>query len=232
MKKIKAPTLDEVEHEEKLIKHFAQGINFYKLFWIFFIGCIIGVLIEIVWCLATLHHYESRTGLIYGPFNPVYGFGALALTLSLQWLRDKRDTFILIGGAIIGSAVEYLCSWVQELLFGTISWDYSYLPFNINGRVNLLYGLFWGILTILWIKDLYPLMVKLIMKIPNKIGKPLTWILLVFMVFNCAMSGLAVYRWMGRREGKEPQTAIGAYMDDNYPNERMEKIYPNMDFVK
>ena len=134
------------------------------------------------------------------------------------------------GGALLGSVVEYICSWVQEVLFGSTSWDYSAMPFNLNGRINLLYSLFWGILAIAWVKDVYPRLAGLILKIPNKIGKPLTWLLTVFMIFNAVMSAVAVERWVDRTRGAEPATALGAYMDRHYPDERMQRIYANMEF--
>lgn len=211
---------------------FAHGLNFYQLFWIFFIGCFLGVVVETIWCLLTRHHYESRTGLIYGPFNLVYGFGALFMTLGLNWLSKKRDAWIFLGGVIIGSTFEYLCSWVQETLFGTVSWQYDKMPFNLNGRINLLYSLFWGALALLWVKGIFPLMCKLISKIPNAIGKPLTWVLLVFMIFDSAISGLAVARMSTRREGVPAATAVEEFLDRHYPDERLRKIYPNMVYVE
>lgn len=211
---------------------FAHDLNFYQLFWIFFIGCFLGVVIETLWCLLTRHHYESRTGLIYGPFNLVYGFGALFMTLGLNWLSKKRDAWIFLGGVVIGSVFEYLCSWIQETLFGTVSWQYDKMPFNLNGRINLLYSLFWGALALVWVKGIYPLMCRAISRIPNQIGKPLTWVLLVFMVLNSAISGLAVARMSARREGTAPTTAIESFLDRHYPDERLEKIYPNMVYVE
>lgn len=227
---LRAPDLKEIEREEKKTRHFARGLNYYKLFWVFFIGCFLGVVIETIWCIVTRGHYESRVGLIYGPFNLVYGFGALSLCVGLYWLRGKRDSLILLGGAVLGSVVEYICSWVQEVLFGSTSWDYSAMPFNLNGRINLLYSLFWGILAIAWVKDVYPRLAGLILKIPNKIGKPLTWLLMVFMVFNTVMSAVAVERWVDRTRGAEPSTALGSYIDRHYPDERMQRIYANMEF--
>ena len=211
---------------------FAHDLNFYQLFWIFFIGCFLGVVIETLWCLLTRHHYESRTGLIYGPFNLVYGFGALFMTLGLNWLSKKRDAWIFLGGVVIGSVFEYLCSWIQETLFGTVSWQYDKMPFNLNGRINLLYSLVWGALALVWVKGIYPLMCRAISRIPNQIGKPLTWVLLVFMVLNSAISGLAVARMSARREGAAPTTAIESFLDRHYPDERLEKIYPNMVYVE
>ena len=225
-----APTNAQIDVEEHQRKHFAQGMTFYKLFWVFFIGCFAGVVVEIIWCMITKGHYESRTGLIYGPFNLVYGFGAALLSACLYRFRNRSKIFSFGGGLITGSIVEYACSWVQEMLFGTTSWDYSNLPFNINGRICLLYSVFWGILGVMWIKDIYPRMSRWILKIPNKLGKGLTWALLAFMIFNTVMSGLTVLRWTNRREGVPAANAFERYLDIHYPNERMEKIYANMIF--
>lgn len=211
---------------------FAKGLNFYKLFWIFFIGCFLGVVVEILWCLATLHHYESRQGLVYGPFNLVYGFGALAMTLSLYWLRGKRDSWIFLGGIVIGGAFEYLCSWVQEFLFGTVSWDYGEMPFNLNGRINLLYSIFWGILALLWLKALFPLLERWIEKIPARIGKTLTWILFAFMLANTVVSACAVARMSQRHEAVPASGKADVFLDKHYDDERLNKIYPNMVFVQ
>lgn len=227
-----APTNAQIDFEEKKSKHFAQGITFYKLFWIFFIGCFAGVVVEVLWCVITRGHYESRAGLIYGPFNPVYGLGAWALSAALYRYRNRNPIFSFIGGFIIGSVIEYLCSWVQETVFGSTSWDYSNMPFNLNGRICLLYSLFWGVLGVLWIKEFYPRAAKWILKIPNKIGKPLTWVLLVFMVFNCFMSAATVLRWIDRRAGDPADNAFEEWMDVHYPDMRMQKIFSNLEFVE
>ena len=49
---------------------FATGLCFYKLFWIFLVGCVIGCLVEMLWCYLNEGFFESRQGLIYGPFFP------------------------------------------------------------------------------------------------------------------------------------------------------------------
>lgn len=226
-----APTNAQIDLQEKETRHFAQGITFYKLFWIFFIGCFAGVVVEVLWCLITRGHYESRAGLIYGPFNPVYGLGAWALSAALYRYRNRNPMFSFIGGFLIGSVIEYLCSWVQETVFGSTSWDYSAMPFNLNGRICLVYSLFWGVLGILWIKEFYPRAAKWILKIPNKIGKPLTWVLLVFMIFNCFMTAATVLRWSERRTGEPAGSAFEMWMDDHYPDTRMQEIFANLEFV-
>lgn len=213
-------------------KSFATGINFYKLFWVFFIGSILGVVLETIWCMITLYKFQNRSGLIYGPFNLVYGFGNVIVTVSLYWLRKKRDLWIFLGGMLVGGGYEYLCSLTQQVIFGTISWDYSGMPFNIGGRINLTYCFFWGILSLMWVKHLYPLMSKFIEKIPNKFGVILTWILVVFMIFNTAISAAAVSRQSQRHLGVSAATSFEMFLDKHYPDEFLQKIYPNMIYVQ
>ena len=227
-----APTNAQIDYREKQEAHFAQGMTFYKLFWVFFIGCFAGVVLETIYCLIQRGHYESRVGLIYGPFNLVYGIGALCLSGALYQFRNRGRVFSFVGGFVVGSVVEYACSWFQEVCFGSTSWDYSNMPYKLNGRICLLYSIFWGILGIFWIKDIYPRMAKWILKIPNKVGKPLTWVLLVFMVFNSVMTLFTSLRWTARREGVEPRNAFEAYLDEHYPDERMQKIFANAEFTE
>ena len=214
-------------------KSFAHGLNFYKLFWIFFIGCFLGVVIETIWCLVTRGYFESRQGLIYGPFNLVYGIGALAMTLGLNWLSKKRDLWIFAGGFVIGSIFEFICSWVQEVVFGSISWNYENMPLNLAGRINVLYSMFWGILALLWVKNIFPLMTRWIERIPNKVGVPLTWVLVVFMILNSQISAVAVGRWSDRvTYHTPPANSVEAFLDKTYPDNLMQRIYPNMEFTQ
>lgn len=214
-------------------KSFATGLGFYKLFWVFFIGCFVGVVVEVLFCIfVTEHRYESRQGVIYGPFNPVYGFGAIAMTIVLYFFRKKNETWIFIIGAVIGALFETLCSVYQEYFLGTVSWDYTGSKYSLmGGRTDLVFAIFWGILAVIWIKLIYPFMSKWIEKIPNKIGIILTWVLLVFMVFDCIISCLAVDRMVKRHNGTANDTAVGAFLDEHYPDEFLLSIYPNMIFT-
>ena len=226
-----APANGTIDFRENQIDHFARGINFYKLFIIFFSGSFFGVLIELLWCYLRNGYFESRSGLVYGPFNLVYGMGALVLTVALYRYRNRSWTFSFIGGFVTGSVIEYFCSFFQELLFGSTSWDYSNIPFNLNGRICLLYSVFWGVLGIFWIKKIYPRIAGWILRIPDRVGKTVVWILLAFMVVNSAVSGAAVYRWAERTAGKEASGSLERVLDERFPDERMERIYANLEFT-
>lgn len=226
----RAPANSVIDYEENKTRNFAAGINFYKIALICISGSFAGVVVELLWCLLRNGYIESRAGLVYGPFNPLYGVGAVALTLILYRYRNRSTAFSFFGGIIIGSAVEYLLSWGQETLFGSTSWDYSDIPFNLNGRICLLYSVFWGFLGVLWIKSIYPRVAKIILKIPNKAGKIITLALTVFMIFNAVMSLFSVWRWSQRVQNVPATTAADRFFDERFPDSRMEKIFANMEF--
>ena len=108
--------------------HFAQGLNLYKILLICAAGSFAGVVVEMLWCILTNGYLESRAGLVYGPFNLLYGAGAVCLTLALYKYRNRGYQWSFLGGFLVGSVLEYVCSWAQEALLGSRSWDYSSLP--------------------------------------------------------------------------------------------------------
>lgn len=226
----KTPANSVIDLEESRGDYFAKGMNVYKILIISYIGSFWGVIIEMFWCLLTRGYIESRAGLVYGPFNLLYGAGAVAMTLALYRFRNRGRWLSFLGGFTVGSIVEYVCSWGQEMLFGSRSWDYSQMPFNLNGRICFLYSVFWGLLGVFWVKTIYPWTAELILKLPEKVGKVATWTLLVFFVFNAVVTVLAVWRWTQRLDSMEPANAFWAFMDTRFPNERMEHIFPNMVF--
>lgn len=110
---------------------FARGICFKKIFLLFMIGCLIGCFMEMINHFLHYGNVVSRSGLIYGPLNPVYGFGIILFVLCLSKVEKPVHIFIL--GMFLGGGFEYLCSLFQEKVFGTVSWDYSHQMFNIGG---------------------------------------------------------------------------------------------------
>ena len=211
---------------------FAQGCGFYKLVWLFFLAALIGDLVETLFCRATAGVWMSRSSLVWGPFSIVWGFGAVLLTVLLYRYRDRRDGYLFLMGTLAGGAYEYMCSVASEIAFGSVFWDYSHLPFNLGGRINLLYCFFWGIATVVWIKYCYPLLSRLIERLPLRLGKVLTWLIVLFMVVNMALSALALGRFAQRQSDPAPaQDTLGQFLDERFPDGRMERIYPNIQFV-
>ena len=225
-----APANAVIDYKEKQARHFAQGLNIYKILLVAILASIIGVIVETLFCLVVIGEWQSRVGLVYGPFNLLYGVGAVCLTLALYKYRNRSWLISFFGGMIVGSVVEYLCSWGQEMLIGSRSRDYSSMPFNINGRICLLYSIFWGVLGVLWIKNIYPRMAQVILKIPNHIGKIATWCVVGFLILDSLVSVIAVGRWAARVHGQEASNSFQEWVDERFTDERMEKIFPSMSF--
>lgn len=211
---------------------FAEGLCVEKVVWIFLIGSLIGFCVETLWCYVTTGTIESRKGVLYGPFTPIYGFGGVLMTLALYRVRQRNGLFIFLASAAIGMAFEFLCSWLQEMVLGTISWDYSGTHLNLAGRVNAQYGIFWGVLGLLFIRHAYPFLSRYIERLPVRLGRWLTWVLVVFMLVNMLLSSVAVRRWTDRQLGLAPANVVEQTMDRWYPDDRMQAIYPNMKLVE
>lgn len=229
-------------------KVFAEGCSFYKLVSLFFLGAFLGDITETVFCLITMGRLMSRSSVVYGPFSIVWGLGCALLTLFLYRYRNKSDRFIFMAGTLLGGAYEYVCSVFTELIFGTVFWDYSDFAFNLGGRVNLLYCFFWGIAAVVWLKIIYPRLSALIERLSPSVGKILCNCMIVFMIFNVILSSLALARYTERNtaipvmqnaaqeeqsHGKtESDSPLDLFLDRHFPDERMERIYPNAKLVE
>ena len=215
------------ETEEQ--KPFAYGVNFYKLFWLFTIGSFIGCILEtIVGFVYNGGVFEYRVGLVYGPFIPVYGIGAVMMTLALYKFSRARLWIVFLVSAFVGATFEYLTSYFQQMFFGAISWDYSHQAFNLYGRTSLFYALIWGFLGIAWAKFLYPFASMLIEKLPKNMGKLLSISLCAFMVYDCVISCLAQWRYNERQANVPATNVIEEFLDEQFPDDYLDMIYPHM----
>lgn len=221
------PAINNAERQEKTkITVFAEGCSFYKLALLFFIGAFVGDLIETVFCRITMGYWMSRSSVVWGPFSIVWGFAIVVATSLLYNYRNRSSSFIFVMGTALGGVYEYLCSVFTEIVFGKIFWDYSGFMFNIGGRVNLLYCFFWGIAGVVWLKVAYPFISKWIEKIPMTIGKVLTWCLILFMAVDSLVSAAALIRQDQRGNNIPASNAVQQWLDENYDDEALYKVYP------
>lgn len=221
------------EYIKKDKRVFAKGLCFEKLFLIFIIGSIIGAYYEQILNLFYTYKYEGiivweyRRGVIYGPFNVIYGFGAVIIT-KLLLSKDYKWYEILIYGCILGGGIEYLISFLQETFTHTISWNYSNKILNINGRTTIPYMFVWGLFCLIFIKVIYPFISNKIEKIPYNLGMLFTRIMVVFMIFNMAISWTAIIRQTLRQKNIPAFTFVGKFYDYHYTDEFLIKYFPNM----
>lgn len=170
-----------------------QNITPKQILWYFIIFSIIGLIIETIFCYITTGVLESRKGLIWGPFCPVYGVGATLLILLLHPYQEKPMTLFLVG-SVLGNVIEYILSFLLEAYYGTRFWDYSYLNWNLNGRICILYSIYWGVLSYILIRYGKKFIDHYINKIPN--AKTLHIIILVILIIDgiCTIWAITSYQ--------------------------------------
>ncbi len=205
---------------------FALGISFHKLVWCFIIGSLFGTLYEEILTFFKYGVWENRSSVIIGPFNPLYGTAFVIAILLFH--KVKNPIKVVLLGAIFGGAFEYAANWAQEYFTGSISWDYSHMLLNINGRTSVIYALFWGLLIFLAVKIFYPYLSKLIESIPNNLGVIITRILIVFFLLNMFVSYSMLIRQGARAKGIEPYTPLGELYDEVFTDQYIEELFPNM----
>ena len=226
------PTYHTEQDKKESSVVFAEGCSFYKIIWLFLLGAFLGDITETIFCRFSMGSWMSRSSVVWGPFSIVWGLAIAGITMLLYKYRNHSDWFIFTLGTFLGGAYEYFCSVFTEIYFGTVFWDYSKIPFNLGGRINLLFCFFWGIAAVVWLKCLYPFISNWIEKVPVKAGKIITWVAIVFMSINILVSIMALSRYDDRNNGMAPKNAIEQMIDTRFPDERMKKIYPNAKMVK
>lgn len=220
------PTLTFEHHKKAKTTVFAAGCSPYKIVLLFFIGAFLGDVTETIFCRITAGYWMSRSSVVWGPFSIVWGLAIALVTLLLYRYKDKSASWLFVAGTLLGGAYEYLCSVFTEVVFGAVFWDYSQIPFNLGGRINLLYCFFWGFAAVAWFKVLYPPISDLIERLPRRGGTVLTWALCLFMVADIAVSSLALMRYNARIEGVPAQNSLQVYLDEHYDDARMQAVYP------
>ena len=168
--KKEAETNENINKKKKIT---IMGLSVWRIMAYFVIYSVVGYIIETIFGIITKGVWESRQSFLYGPFCAIYGLGASVMIMFLH-KYSKNYTRLFIGGFIVGSIVEYLVSWIGELLLGVKWWDYSDMPLNINGRICVYFSIFWGFLALYLIASFNPRIDRLINWIKSKLsGKAL-----------------------------------------------------------
>lgn len=133
--------------------------------WYFIFYSFLGFLLEVGFARLVRAEKRDRKCFLLLPLCPVYGFGALAILLLPEPVRRSGPLLILLGG-LAATGVEYLMAVFYEKGLGVSFWDYSALPFHLQGRVCPVFSLFWGLLAALLVSRVHPLVAQVAAAIP------------------------------------------------------------------
>lgn len=204
-----------------------KKLKLYDLFYIFIFGSIFGWLIEGIYTLIKKGILINHSALVLGPFNIVYGVGAVILTIFLINYIDKSYLKIFFISFMCGTILEYIISVCMELLVGFTAWNYSKYFLNINGRVCLQYSIYWGFLGIIWIKLCYPFISSIINKINLNFGKILMKILIIFLIFNIILTFSAINRAKEFDKGIAPKNSYERFLDNTFNTKYLKNMFNN-----
>ena len=122
------------------------------------------------WCLETTYcsigekRFVNR-GFLTGPMCPIYGTAALVLIIVIYNPFRDNPLAVFLLGIILCDIVEYATSFIMEKLFSARWWDYTYEFINIKGRICLKHTLYWGVISIVFVKTIHPAVENLYSKL-------------------------------------------------------------------
>lgn len=214
-------------------------LNYFNLFWVFFVCSVLGLILEEVWHMVVVDPgvYQDRAGMLFGPFSPIYGFGAVLMTMALNRFYKKNPLIIFLVSALIGGAFEVFVGWFMQTSFGVVSWSYSHIrlfgmpdPIAVltGGRTCTPFACTWGLGGLIWIKVLLPRLLKLINMIPWKRRYSATVILTAVMLIDGVMTLQSLDYWYQRVNGTVRNIPVAQFYDKHFDNEYMENRFQSM----
>ena len=215
-------------------------LDFFNLFWVFVVCSVLGLIIEVVYHMVVVDPgvYQDRAGLLYGPFSPIYGVGAVLMTVALNRFWRANPVIIFLVSAVIGGLFEAAVSWFMQVGFGAVAWDYSgstifgLFPDPVaelfGGRTSTLFMCMWGALGFVWIKLCLPWMLRLINHIPWKVRYSLTTLCAVLMLVNGVMTLEALDCWFERLSGIPQTTPVEEFYAEHYDDAYMANRFQSM----
>ena len=215
-------------------------LDFFNLFWVFVVCCVLGLIIETVYHMVVVDPgvYQDRAGMLYGPFSPIYGFGAVLMTVALNRFYRANPVVIFLVSAVIGGLFEAAVSWFMQVGFGAVAWDYSgstifgLFPDPIavifGGRTSALFMCMWGALGFVWIKVCLPWLLKLINLIPWQARYSVTAVCAALMLVNGVMTLQSLECWYQRESGLPPSSPVEEFYAEHYDDAYMAHRFQSM----
>lgn len=162
-------------------------INIFRYILLFFFYSAAGWLVESTYCSIGEKRIINR-GFLTGPMCPIYGTGALVMTIFLYGPFSDRPLLVFLLGMILCDIVEYITSFLMEILFHARWWDYTYEFMNIKGRICLKHTLYWGIASVCFVYILHPHVDNFLTKISDQTIIYITCAILAIFTADCIHS--------------------------------------------
>ena len=211
-------------------------MTFYSFLFLFFAYSFLGWVGEVLYTAVTRRRYQDR-GVLSGPLCILYGIGAHLISFALRDLSNDSWFFLAVFSAVYATVIEWVAGHILERTSHTRWWDYSDMPFNLDGYVCLGASALWGVLGVVAVKWGNPLLLALYGLLPHRLIAIILWAALVIFAIDAvgtllAMLGLR-YRWAA---GAEIENRLANFTVNTgmallgWVEQRMNKAHPALTF--
>lgn len=152
--------------------HTINGDFMYYYFNLFLINSFLGFLFET--SLKTFFFPDMHNGILFGPWIPVYGFGAVIICLVFRFIfkhfkvcRLWKTVILFFSVFLLLSFLEWVGGMLIETIFHKEFWNYRNQKYNLGPYISLGMSLLWGGMSLLFVYVILPLEEKIIKKIPR-----------------------------------------------------------------
>lgn len=228
--------------KENKEKNKEENINkrenkFHKYLWYLIIFSLIGLLIEIIYCLISAKISNEFPTLILGPLCVIYGIGTIITIICLNRFKGHKVKLFILG-SILGIVIEYIMSFILESIFGARLWNYSSARFNVNGRICIEHAIIWGILSVVTIDILKKYVDIFINKMQGKIRIVVDIIATIIIVITIMLTTWGIITYVVRAKdvmnGKNytsNNNIIEKFQNEVFSNQIMEKIFSEIEIM-
>lgn len=187
--------------EEIQMKSMVNKIKFdkIKVYFIYFIMySVIGWIYETVLEVAVYRWGFSNRGVLFGPYCPVYGVGALVFIFTIYPIIKgktlKKRLFLIpvifILCMLIATLLELLTSYLCEAIMGSWPWQtYADYKYNFEARIALSPSIRFGIGGVVFLYIIQPLFEKVINKLNMK------YLNIIFLIL-VLLFGIDLFYWL------------------------------------
>ena len=178
------------------MKKFRAFAEVYILCFLLYAVC--GWLYEVFLEVVVYRWGYSDRGVLFGPYCPVYGVGAMAFLLCFRplmarrhpaWLQWAKPLLIFLGSALVATTIELATSYILEFLTGSWPWQtYTEYTFHFQGRIALSPSIRFGIGGVLFLFVLQPLFERLIGLLPHKVRTAAAAAALALLAADCVVT--------------------------------------------
>lgn len=165
----------------------------------FIMYAMIGWIYEVFLEVVVYRWGFSNRGVLFGPWLPVYGFGALLfIFLIYPIIKNKKYPkkllyipIVFLGCMFTATLLELITSYICEFFMGSWPWQtYADYKINFEARIALSPSIRFGLGGLFFLYVLQPLFERITNKLGEDKAKVLSIIIIFILIIDCIYSFL------------------------------------------